>query len=267
MTRPRWRGSLRFSGAGLRSRRRSLALRLARRAGARRLASGAASRRVAPRRPAAPRPRSPRARRRPPAPRLVWIAACSAGFVGCCFAVASRRVACCCCCSRCFALRFCRVRAIELPFQRRLSAFPCAGCGARTSGRTCASRCDPDRYAGSCRSGSCGACTPRKRGSPRFELLRVPYPQEAGGAGGRRKKDRAPPRGGRRIAPAGARKARSAAANEMRALARGRRPGPLELARLPYGDEDALTQERGLVTVTAGRRAGWRSRCRSDRRP
>ena len=109
-----------------------------------------------------------------------WITASSAGLVGCCLAVraaASTSAA-------ALAAWLCASAGFghQSGPSARASAFPCAGCDGHTSGRTCASRSDPDRCAGSCLSGSCGACTLRKRESPRFELLRVPFLRRAGAA-------------------------------------------------------------------------------------
>ena len=63
---------------------------------------------------------------------------------------------------------------------KRASAFPCAPCGGCTTGSTCASRCGRASFAATCSSRSCGACTPRRRGSRRFARLRpfAPTPIE-----------------------------------------------------------------------------------------
>ena len=157
------------------------------------------------------------------------ITACSAGFVGCSFAAADRRVA-FSCCSRRFALRFCRGPRHRQP-RPRPSAFPCAGCGGRTSGSICASRYGPDRSGGSCPSGSCGACIPRKRALPRFVLLREPFLriQAIGGAEPVEMQKRAPrpARVAERIAPAaGAHEVRpEKTAGALRAPAKSSRVG------------------------------------------
>ena len=80
------------------------------------------------------------------------------------------------------------------------SASPCARCGGRTSGRTCAARSGPASSAATCWSGSCAACSLRKRASPRCGHLREPFlPRSVGRR--YKEKPRAEARGWRRIAP------------------------------------------------------------------
>src|SRR5262249_29963487 len=52
------------------------------------------------------------------------------------------------------------------------SGSPYVGCGVRTNGRTSGSRSGPACCAGTCSSRSCGACTPHRRVSRRFEHQR-----------------------------------------------------------------------------------------------
>ena len=78
--------------------------------------------------------------------------------------------------------------------QSSLSASPCEGCAGRTSGSTCAARAGRECCAATCWSGSCVACTPRRRASRRFGLLRGPLAGRVPlfGPGGRRFTGRAP---------------------------------------------------------------------------
>jgi len=56
-----------------------------------------------------------------------------------------------------------------------ISGSPCGACACRTSGSTCGTRSGPDGSASTSRSDSCAACSPRMRGSRRFERLREPW--------------------------------------------------------------------------------------------
>ena len=65
-----------------------------------------------------------------------------------------------------------RFRATDRSGQ--LSAFRGAACGGGTTCSTCAAEAAPGCSACSCWSGSCGACTPHKRGWQRCERLHEP---------------------------------------------------------------------------------------------
>src|SRR5205814_2538018 len=78
------------------------------------------------------------------------------------------------------AARPCAVLASSPPLpQTSLSGSPCGACDGRTTGSTCAARCGRACCAATYWSGSCVACTARKRASLRFERLRGPLTKDA----------------------------------------------------------------------------------------